>query len=47
MSGAAILPINYTIEGAPGVLTGTLEVVNATDNTVLKSYPLEFYEAAQ
>ena len=47
VSGAAILPINYTIEGAPGVLTGTLEVVNATDNTVLKSYPLEFYEAAQ
>lgn len=47
VSGATILPINYTIEGAPGVLTGTLEVVDASTNTVLKSYPLEFYEEAQ
>lgn len=44
LSGSITLPIHYNIEGAEGVLTGTLEVLDLTNDKVLKSYPLEFME---
>lgn len=44
MSGDITIPVHYNIEGADGVLTGTLQILNLTNNTVLKTYPLEFVE---
>lgn len=44
LSGSITLPIHYNIEGADGVLTGELQVLDLTNDKVLKSYPLEFLE---
>lgn len=44
VSGKTKLPLSFSmIEGADGVETGELEVVNADTEEVLKSYPLEFF----
>ena len=40
-----ILPVRFrTIEGAYGVDTGFVEIVNADDNTVLQSYDVQFFK---
>lgn len=44
MSGDITIPVHYNIEGADGVLTGTLQILDLTNNKVLKTYPLEFVE---
>lgn len=44
MSGDISIPVHYNIEGADGVLTGTLQILDLTNNKVLKTYPLEFVE---
>lgn len=44
LSGSITLPIHYNIDGADGVLTGELQVLDLTNDKVLKSYPLEFLE---
>ena len=44
LSGSITLPIHYNIEGADGVLTGELQVLDLTNDKLLKSYPLEFLE---
>ena len=44
LSGSITLPMHYNIEGADGVLTGELQVLDLTNDKVLKSYPLEFLE---
>ena len=44
IGGDITLPIHYNIEGADGVLTGELQVLDLTNNKVLKTYPLEFLE---
>ena len=44
ISGNTILPIRFSsIEGAYGVDTGIVEVVNVTTNEVLKSYDVDFF----
>lgn len=44
MRGDTLLPIQYSsIEGAPGVDTGILEVVETDSGAVLKTYPLTFF----
>ncbi len=44
IGGDITLPIHYNIEGADGVLTGELQVLDLTNDKVLKTYPLEFLE---
>ncbi len=44
ISGDVTLPIHYNIEGADGVLSGELQVLDLTNDKVLKTYPLEFLE---
>ena len=44
LSGNITLPIHYNIEGADGVLTGELQVLDLTNDKVLRNYPLEFLE---
>ena len=40
-----MLPVNYTnIEGAPGVDSGEVEIINETTGLVLISYPVKFIE---
>lgn len=44
MRGDTLLPIQFSsIEGAPGVETGILEVVETDSGAVLKTYPLTFF----
>lgn len=43
VSGDQVLPVRFSgIEGADGVTEGFVEVINASDNTVLKTYPITF-----
>ncbi len=45
LSGGELLPVNFPdIEGAPNVEYGEVEVVNVQTDTVLKSYPVRFFE---
>jgi len=44
MGGDITIPVHYNIEGADGVLTGELQVLDLTNDKVLKTYPLEFLE---
>lgn len=44
LSASIVLPIHYNIEGAEGVLKGELQVLDLTNDKILKSYPLEFLE---
>lgn len=44
LSASIVLPIHYNIEGAEGVLSGELQVLDLTNDKILKSYPLEFLE---
>lgn len=44
LSASIVLPIHYNIEGADGVLKGELQVLDLTNDKVLKTYPLEFLE---
>lgn len=44
MSGDITIPVHYKIEGAEGVLTGELRILDLTHDRVLKTYPLEFIE---
>ena len=40
-----MLPVNYTnIEGAPGVDSGEVEIINETTGLVLISYPVKLIE---
>ena len=43
--GNMLLPVSFTnIEGAPGVDSGEVEVVNVSTEEVLASYPIKFIE---
>lgn len=43
VTGDQVLPVRFSgIEGADEITEGFVEVINATDNTVLKTYPLTF-----
>lgn len=44
MGGDITIPVHYKIEGADGVLTGELQILDLTNSRVLKTYPLEFLE---
>lgn len=44
MGGDITIPIHYKIQGADGVLTGRLEIVDLTNSRILKTYQLEFLE---
>ena len=44
LGGDITLPVHYKIPGAPDVLTGELQILDLTNNRVLKTYPLEFLE---
>lgn len=45
MSGDTLVPVQFnSIEGAPGVESGTLEIVNVDSGEVVKSYPLTFFQ---
>lgn len=44
MTGNTSLPVHYSIEGAYGVSSGTLEVLDLTNDKVLKTYSLSFIE---
>ncbi|MEY8337204.1 Stk1 family PASTA domain-containing Ser/Thr kinase [Lachnospiraceae bacterium 62-35] len=44
ITGSTLMPVSFSsIEGAPGVSTGELEIVNVDTGDVLKSYPLTFF----
>lgn len=44
MGGDITIPVHYNIEGAAGVLTGELLIMDLTNDQILKTYPLEFLE---
>lgn len=44
MGGDITIPIAYNIEGAEGVLTGEVQVLDLTHDRILKTYPLEYVE---
>lgn len=45
MSGDTLVPVQFnSIEGAPGVESGTLEIVNVDSGEVVKTYPLTFFQ---
>ena len=44
MTGNTSLPVHYSIEGADGVSSGELDVLDLTNDKVLKSYTLRFIE---
>lgn len=44
VTGNITLPIHYNIEGVDGVLTGELDIVDLTNDRVLKKYDLTFIE---
>lgn len=44
IGGDITLPIHYNIEGADGVETGELQILDLTNDRVLKTYQLEFVE---
>ncbi|RGY99426.1 Stk1 family PASTA domain-containing Ser/Thr kinase [Clostridium sp. AM58-1XD] len=44
ITGSTLLPISFSnIEGAPGVQTGELEIINVDTGAVIKTYPLTFF----
>ena len=46
IGGDITLPIHYNIEGADGVQTGELQILDLTNDRVLKTYQLEFVEVS-
>ncbi len=46
IGGDITLPIHYNIEGADGVETGELQILDLTNDRVLKTYELEFVEVS-
>ena len=44
ITGDTAVPVHYNIEGADGVPTGTLQVLDLTNDRVLKTYSLSFVE---
>ncbi len=46
IGGDITLPIHYNIEGADGVETGELQILDLTNDRVLKTYQLEFVEVS-
>ncbi len=44
ITGDTAVPVHYNIEGADGVPTGTLQVLDLTNDRVLKTYNLSFVE---
>ena len=46
IGGNITLPIHYNIEGADGVQTGELQILDLTNDRVLKTYQLEFVEVS-
>lgn len=44
MGGDITIPVHYKIDGAAGVLTGELQILDMTNNRILKTYSLEFVE---
>lgn len=47
MSGDITIPVHFKIEGADGVLTGELLIMDLTNDRILKTYPLEFIEVSE
>ena len=44
VNGSTLIPINFSnIEGADGVDTGEVQVVNADTQEVLRSYTIQFF----
>lgn len=44
ITGQDLLPVNFpVIEGAPGVDTGEVEIVDVATDSVIKSYPINFF----
>lgn len=44
VTGSTLIPVSFSnIEGASGVTTGELEIVNVETGEILKSYPLTFF----
>ena len=46
IGGDIMLPIHYNIEGVNGVQTGELQILDLTNDRVLKTYQLEFVEVS-
>lgn len=46
IGGDITLPIHYNIEGVDGVQTGELQILDLTNDRVLKTYQLEFVEVS-
>lgn len=44
MTGDITIPVHFKLEGASGVLTGELQILDLTNERVLKTYQLEFLE---
>ena len=44
ITGATLVPVNFSnIEGAPGVSTGEVQIVDVDTESVLKSYTIQFF----